>query len=127
MALPMKRFGGKEWIAVVVFVFIVSLTALFAVRTVRRAIYWRLHQDETIRPWMTIPYVAHSYRVPPPVLYEALAIDHPPHDRRPIREIAQTQNRSVEEVITTLQTAIARARSSPPLGQSPPPAPGRSP
>jgi len=42
---------------VVVFVSIASLTALFAVRTVRRTIYWRLHQDETIRPWMTIPYV----------------------------------------------------------------------
>lgn len=123
----MKRFGWKEWIAVAVFVVIVSLTALFAVRTVRRTIYWRLHQDETIRAWMTIPYVAHSYRVPPPVLYDALAIDHPPRDRRPIREIAQKQNRSVEEVITVLQTAIARERSSPPRGQPPPPAAGRSP
>jgi hypothetical protein len=121
----MKRFGSKEWIAVVAFVSIVSLTALFAVRTVRRTIYWRLHQDETIRPWMTIPYVAHSYRVPPVVLYEALAIDHPPHDRRPIREIAQKQNRPVGELITALQTAIARARSLPPPGQPTPP--GRSP
>ena len=123
----MKRFGGKEWIAVAVFVSIVSLTALFAVRTVRRAIYWRLHQDETIRPWMTIPYVAHSYRVPPTVLYEALAIDHPPHDRRPIREIAQEQNRSVEEVIAALQAAITRERSPQPPGQPPPSAPGRAP
>jgi hypothetical protein len=123
----MKRFGWKEWMAVVVFALIVSLTAVFAVRTVRRAIYWRLHQDETIRPWMTVPYVAHSYRVPLPVLYEALAIDHPPHDQRPIREIAQKQNRSVAEVITALQSAIARERTSHPLGQPPPPAPGRSP
>ena len=91
-------------------VLVLFVTGLFAVRTFRRAIYWRMHRDEVIRPWMTLPYVAHSYRVPPEVLYEALKIEHPPHDRRPIKQIASEQNRSLEEVITTLQLAIARAR-----------------
>jgi len=123
----MKRFGWKQWVAIAAFGLIVSVTALFAVRTVRRAIYWRLHRDEVIRPWMSIPYVAHSYRVPPPVLYEALQIPPLPRDRRPIREIAQQQSRPVNEVISVLQDAIARERLMHPPGSPPTPGPGRSP
>jgi len=122
----LRSFGWKQSLLVLALALVVALTGLFAVRTVRRALYWRLHRDEAIRPWMSLPYVAHSYRVPPQVLYQALGIDHPPHDRRPIREIAYEQNRPVDEVIATLQEAIARERASRP-GQPPPPIQGRSP
>jgi hypothetical protein len=127
MTLPSKRFGWKPWVLSVAFVLIVLATGLFAVRTFRRAVYWRLHRDEVIRPWMSIPYVAHSYRIPPKVLYEALSIDHPPHDHRPLREVAQQQKRSVDDVIAILQNAIAHERALHPPGQPPPPSPGRSP
>src|SRR6266481_9871326 len=109
----MQHLGRKQWFAVAVLALVLLITSLFAVRTVRRAVYWRLHRDEAIRPWMSVPYVAHSYRVPPQVLYEALGLPHPPHDRRPIKEIAEEQSRSVDEVIATLQSAIARERVSP--------------
>src|SRR5437868_12670830 len=122
----MKLPGRKQWFALVVLALVLLITGLFAVRTVRRAVYWRLHRDETIRPWMTVPYVAHSYRVPPPVLYEALGIPPQPHDRRPIREIAGEQNVSVEQLITTLQESIARERARNPSG-SLSPSPGGSP
>ncbi len=122
----MIRFGWRQWVALSALVLVLLVTGLFAIRTVRRAIYWRLHRDEVIRPWMSVPYVAHSYRVPPPVLYDALGIPHPPHDRRPIKEIAKQQNRSIEEVVATLQSAIARERAEhPPNG--PPLEPERSP
>src|SRR5947207_9534770 len=123
----MKAPGWRQWTMLVIFALVVTATALFAVRTVRRALYWRQHRDEVIRPWMTVPYVAHSYRVPPPVLYEALGIPPLPHDRRPIRDIAQQQNRSVDEVISVLQNAIARERSMHPPGSPPSPEAGRSP
>jgi hypothetical protein len=106
----MKRFGPTQWLIVFALVLVVALTGLFAVRTVRRAVYWSFHRDETIRPWMSVPYVAHSYRVPPRVLYEALGIPHPPHDRRPIKELAHEQNRPAEELIAILEKAIARER-----------------
>jgi hypothetical protein len=119
----MKRLNWKQWTAIAALVLVVVGTSLLAVRTFRRAVYWRMHRDEVIRPWMSLPYVAHSYRVPPHVLYDALKIDHPPHDRRPIRQIAKAQNRPVNEVIRNLDEAIARARQ-----QSPNPSPpGRSP
>jgi hypothetical protein len=123
----MKTLDWQKWLVLAAFVIVLMVTGLFAVRTVRRAVYWRHHRDEPIRPWMSLPYVAHSYRVPPRVLYEALGIPHPPRDRRPIKAIAREKNVSVDELINTLQRAIAGARQanapnsqqSPDLGRSP--------
>lgn len=85
-----------------------------------------VERSSVIRPWRNLRYIAHSYRVPPDVLNEALGLPPEP-DRRPIREIARDQNRSVEEVIAILEEAIVHSR--PPY---PPPSPrprdrGRSP
>lgn len=76
---------------------------------------------------MSLPYVAHSYRIPPHILYEALNITPSPRDRRPIREIAKEQNRTVNEVIIDLQNAIALERASHPPGSAPPSRRGGSP
>src|SRR5438128_10023953 len=123
----MKHLVRKQWFAVAVLAVVLLITSLFAVRTVRRAVYWSFHRDETIRPWMSVPYVAHSYRVPPHVLYEALGIPHPPHDRRPIRELAHEQNRPAEELIAVLEKAIAHDSKMQPDPSPIPPNPGRSP
>jgi hypothetical protein len=117
----MQHLGRRQWIVVVAFLLVLFFTGFFAVRTVHRVIYWRYHQDETIRPWMTVGYIAHSYRVPPYVLHKALGLPYRPPDRRPIREIARSQNRSVDEVIAELQDAIIHAR--PPYPPPPPPFP----
>jgi hypothetical protein len=120
----MKRLNWKQWSAIAALILVLVVTGLFAVRTFRRAIYWRMHRDEVIRPWMTLPYVAHSYRVPSGILYEALNLEHPPRDRRPIRQIAEEKHRNVNEVIGTLHNAIVQARQHPANG---PPAPEESP
>ena len=119
----MKHLGWRQWIVVLAFLLVVSVTGLFAVRTAQRAIYWHYHQDEQIRPWMSIGYIAHSYRVPPHVLYKALGLPHKPPDRRPIRDIAREQNRTTDEVIAVLQDAIIHAR--PPYPPPPPPLPDK--
>jgi hypothetical protein len=122
----MKPDGWQKWIVMAALALVVLATGIFAVRTVRRAMYWHAHHDEVIRPWMSIPYVAHSYRVPPHVLYQALGISPQLHDRRPLKQIAREQNRSVDEVISVLNDAITRERAYHPPG-APPPEPGRSP
>ena len=122
----MKPNEWQKWIVIVALALVVLATGIFAVRTVRRAVYWRTHHDEVIRPWMSIPYVAHSYRVPPLVLYQALGIPPQLHDRRPLKQIAGGQNRSVDEVISVLSDAITRERAHQTPG-APPPEPGRSP
>jgi hypothetical protein len=113
----MKKFGWKQALVALAFLLSLSVAGFFVVRTVRPALYWHYHRDEPIRGWMTVGYVAHSYHVPPYVLYQALDLPHRPHDRRPLREIAKEQNRSLDEIRNVLLNAIAHAR--PP---NPPPA-----
>jgi hypothetical protein len=116
----MKSFGWRQWLVLAAFVVVLAATGLFAVRTVRRAIYWRQHQDEAIRPWMNVGYVAHSYRVPPWFLHQALGLPPGP-DRRPLREIARDQGRPVDDVIAILQNAIVHARPPYPRPPDAPP------
>lgn len=102
------------------FLLALVVAGLFGVRAIQRATYWRTHLDVPIRAWMTVPYVAHSYHVPAPLLYDALGVKPvPPPDRRPLRQIAREQNRNVEELINDLQDAIARERAAHP--HPPPP------
>ena len=122
----MKPNGWQKWMVLGALALVILVTGLFAVRTVRRAMFWRTHRDEVIRPWMSLPYIAHSYRVPPRVLYQALGIPPQPHDRRPLKQIAREQNRSVDEITSILLDAIARERVNRPTA-APPPEPGRSP
>jgi hypothetical protein len=114
----MKNLNWRQWIVALTFILFLSAGVFFLVRAVRPAIYWRYHRDEPIRAWMSVGYVAHSYHVPPHVLYSALGLPPRPPDRRPIRDIAREQNRSVDEVIGVLQNAIIHSR--PPY---PPPTP----
>jgi hypothetical protein len=121
----LSGFGWQQWLVLIAFVLVLAFTGLYAARTIREARYWRNHRDEPIRGWMTIGYVAHSYHVPPYILAQALGLPHRPPDRRPLREIAREQNRSMDEVQAILQDAITHAR--PPYPPPPPPDAGGSP
>lgn len=124
----MKRFGRREWLLLSLFLLVLIVTGLFAVRAVRRAAYWREHSDESIRPWMSVHYVARSYRVPPPILYQAIGAVPIPRDRRPLRQIAREQKKSVDTLISELQQAIVDFRKSHrPPGGPPLPTGGPSP
>lgn len=118
----MRKLGWHQWLLLLLFLLALVATGLFAVRAVRRAIYWRYHRDETIRPWMSVRYVSRSYSVPPPVLYRAIKVEPITRDRRPLRELAREQNRPVSELIAELEEAIKswRAHPTPP---GPPDAP----
>jgi hypothetical protein len=123
----MRKLGWHQWLVLLLFLTALVVTGLFGVRTVRRAVYWRTHRDEPVRPWMSVSYVSRSFRVPPHVLYQAIGVSPVPHDRRPLRELAREQNRPVEELISELQNAIVQARSHPPPPEQfpPPPPPPR--
>jgi hypothetical protein len=115
----MNKLNLRQWGVVLVFLLVVFATVVFAVRTIRPAIYWHYHQDEPISEWMNIEYVAHSYKVPPHVLFLALELPHKPPDKRPLRDIAKAQNKSMDEIKATLMDAIVHAR--PPYPPPPPP------
>jgi hypothetical protein len=94
------------------------ITFFFGVRAFHR--FSRPPNNEPLREWMSIPYIAHSYHIPPPVLLEALDLptDTPP-SRRPLSRIAQDLNLSTSEVITRLDAAIAKERASRVPGERP--------
>ena len=121
----LATFGLAQWLLTGVFVLALVLVALFAARTIRYSVYWRLHRQEPIERWMTVNYVARSYSVPPDVLWNALGITPPApgpgpgpgkqrSDRRPLGLIATTQGKSFDEVNATLRNAIANFHPEPP-------------
>src|SRR6185295_1485651 len=105
----MRKLSRGQWLVAASFLLVLLFTAFFAARTVQRAVYWHHHRDERIRPWMSIGYIARSHRVPPRLLTDALGLPPKP-DKRPLRAIARSQNRSVDEVISVLETAISDER-----------------
>jgi membrane-associated protein len=107
----MKSLSPKQWLMALALLLTLAFTVFFAVQAFLPAALWRRHEDERIRPWMSVGYIARSHHVPPPTLYDALGIAGKP-DRRPIRAIARSQQRSVDDVIDTLRERIAEVRAA---------------
>ena len=122
-----RTFSWQQWLVALLFLLVLGFTGLYAVRTTRHAIFWHYHQDEPIRGWMTVGYVARSYRVPSYILYQALGLPHRPPDKRPLFKIAKSQKRSMNEMRAILQDAIVHARPPYPPPPAPPPGEGRTP
>ena len=73
----------------------------------------------TIRPWMTIPYISRAYNVPESYLYESLHITEPKAERRTsLHSLAARYNRPVDGLIRDIQTAIETYRKQHPPGHS---------
>ena len=61
----------------------------------------------TIRPWMTVPFIAHVYHVPENYLYQSLHVTNPqPVQHATLRVLAESSNRPVNDVIHDIQNAI---------------------
>jgi hypothetical protein len=100
------------------FMLAITGTFVFASRAGRRARQIRT-ENEPVRAWMSIPFIAHTHHVSASVLFQAIGV-HPrePHDRRSVRHIAHDLHRPVPELIAQLQRAIDAA-AHPPGGQPP--------
>ena len=105
----------RHWLVVALIV-VLAAAGLQTLHTVRHFMH-AYRASEPLRPWMSIPYIAHSHRVPTHVLYQALGLPADRHDHRPIGRIARQQGKPVGALIEDLQNAIAQARS----GQNPHP------
>jgi membrane-associated protein len=108
----LRTFRWQQWLVVAMFLLIAGFTIFKAVDMAREAIYWKAHRDEAIRGWMSVGYVAHSYRVPPEGLNLALDLPDKSPDKRPLRKIAHMQHRSMDEIRAALYNAINSARHS---------------
>ncbi|MBA3945207.1 MAG: hypothetical protein H0X37_11665 [Herpetosiphonaceae bacterium] len=104
----------SRWLLLLGFVAALGVTFIFVMRAVEHARPLRQRTDPAIRGWMTIPFVAHSYHVPPSVLYQALGLQPVRGDQHMLTTIAQLQGRTVSAEATILRQAVTQFRVSPP-------------
>jgi hypothetical protein len=100
--------------------FFLAIAATFffgyrAGQTARR-VRW---QNEPIRSWMSVPFVANTHHVPERVLFGALHLEPKPADHRPIRDIARSEKRPASELIRDLEDAIENAENGNEAAPSP--------
>jgi hypothetical protein len=88
----------------------IAATFFFGYRAGTTARHLRL-RNEPIKPWMSVPFVAHTYHVREDLLFQAIRVPPNPRDHRPIRDIARAQKLPAAELIRDLETAIAKAES----------------
>jgi hypothetical protein len=93
----------------------IAATFFFGYRAGRTARHLR-QQNEPIKSWMSVPFVAHTYHVREDLLFDALHVPPNPRDHRPIRDIARAEKLPSAELIGELRHAIANA---PPDGKAP--------
>jgi hypothetical protein len=96
------------------------LVALLAALAVGGASAWRLAQRASRPPppprqtdvaqiagWMPVGYVARAYRVPAPVLFEALGVSAEGPRGRTLDDVAAETGRSSDEVVAIVRETVA--------------------
>ena len=110
--------------------YLASAFALFAVlalvflfNVVSGLIYWSVHEDEPIRPWMTVGYVGHSWGLDPRRIDQAAGTPLPGPGGHPmtLAEIARTRGVPVAQVMAEVQAAVADLIARREAGRPPPP------
>jgi hypothetical protein len=65
---------------------------------------------ELIRDWMTIPFIARMYRVPPPILFEALKIPkNRSNEEKSLRQLNEEYFPKLPNHVITLVKATVQA------------------
>ncbi|HEY0756119.1 MAG TPA: hypothetical protein VGD98_19340 [Ktedonobacteraceae bacterium] len=79
----------------------------------------------TVRPWMTLPYISHLYKIPEPCFTTALRLkDHWLVEHATLRVIADHDHQSLSQLIQDVQSTIQGYRHKqlacgPPLQSTP--------
>lgn len=90
-----------------------AATLFFSGRFVVQTVYWANHQEEPVRPWMTVGYVARSWGLEPMTLDLAAGLPLPEVKGRPqpLSEIAKDRGVPVEQIIAEVEAAITTLRA----------------
>lgn len=76
-----------------------------------------------IAGWMTVPYVARTFRVPGEEIFRALGLPPQGHERDSLNDLATATGRSTDEVLTIVRATVQDFQAAHP-GPPPPPTPG---
>lgn len=90
-----------------------AVTAFFAGSFAWHSVYWATHQDQPVRPWMTVGYVARSWDLDGREIDALAGLPMPEVKGHPqsLREIARDRGVPVAQVIAEVEAAVAELRS----------------
>lgn len=109
----MPRLDWIRRVAVAVLIAATLSSALLGVRSYRSFLLLRSAHDagapmtSSVRPWMTLDYIAATYRVPEAALVERLALAPGTDLKTSLRSFAQQQGVSLLDYVRRVQRAIA--------------------
>lgn len=72
-----------------------------------------------IRDWMTIPFIAKTYHLPPPVLFDALEIPSGGNREKSLKELNEEYFPQAPGIVLELVKAAVRAHQPPPTAIPP--------
>ena len=93
------------------FALALALTLFFAGRFVAQVVYWSdpARQEQEVQGWMTLRYVAKSWRLPPRDLYEAAGLPGPTRGHPlTLEQLAEDRGIPLPQLIAEVETAIDR-------------------
>lgn len=102
---------------VLIGLFFVTFYGLRAYRGLRRLIEGT---QPIVRPWMTIPRIAHQFKIPEAELYRALAVQPQQPDRRPLDRLAREKGLKIPVFVDQVQRFVDSYHKPPPPAPPPP-------
>ncbi|MCY0095412.1 hypothetical protein [Hoeflea ulvae] len=106
-----KLWRHNRWLTLS-FLITLTLALVFIIRAGVFFVYWQNHADEPIEGWMTIRYVARSYRVDPKIVHAAAGLAEAGPDRRPLIRMARDQGLPLNTLATSIIEAIEADRAA---------------
>lgn len=106
-----KLWRHNRWLTLS-FLITLTLALFFIIRAGVFFVYWQNHTDEPIEGWMTVRYIANSYRVDPELVHDAIGLPRTGPDRRPLIRIAREDGRPLDQMATTIIEAIEADRKA---------------
>lgn len=108
------RLWRHNKIALIAFLLAAVLTLFFSGRFVLSTVYWSdpAHRDQRIEGWMTPGYIAHSYRVPRPVVFDALGLEKPTEKRHSVQQIADQLDIPLSKLTAQILEVIEAERKA---------------
>lgn len=101
---------------VLAFVLACAVTLFFAGRLVFFTLYWSnpAHQNQTIEPWMTVGYIARSWKLDAPELGNLAGLPQIKGHPQSLAELAASRGVAVAVIIAEVEAAIAALRAKDP-------------
>jgi hypothetical protein len=116
MISHLKRLWRMRPYLTSAFLLACAITVFFAGSFVYHAVYWSLHREVEIRPWMTVGYIARSWGLDPRELDRMAGLPLPvvKGHPQPLQEIAKDRGVPVEDIIADVERAMKDMRTAEP-------------